>query len=181
MSSLRFSQGRLLMPRVQRRISVLGMGVLATTIVIPSLLSGQAPGASSAAKDLRECLTTRDMRHNMSNNYWNYQQQNDNYPPENNQAPQSGSLLRDYHQQHGRSWVDRRGEDVEWGPLWQPHSGHGEGSPASSSHSPSPDPPTQGPPSYSPIPPSAPLPPQQGWPAPQSWPSHHHTQDGQGW
>jgi membrane peptidoglycan carboxypeptidase len=77
--------------------------------------------------------------------------------------------------------VDRRGEDVEWGPLWQPHSGNGEGSPASPSHSPSPVPPTQGPPSYSPIPPSAPLPPQQGWPAPQSWPSHHHTQDGQGW
>src|SRR2546422_2190675 len=96
----------------------------------------------------------------MSNNFWN-QQQNGNNPSQDNWAPSSGNLLRDYRQQQQGT--------QQYSPPWMP--------------------PTQGPPSYSPISPMPPtpattqqgqLPEQYGWPSPQSWPSPGRQQ-GQGW
>src|SRR5437763_3448696 len=100
----------------------------------------------------------------MGNNYWN--QQNGNSPSQDNQAPRSGNLLRDYHQQQR--------------PGIQQHS-------PAQQYSPGPMPPTQGPPSYSPVSPMPPTPTpprqgqppeQDGWPSPQSWPSPARQQ---GW
>ena len=99
----------------------------------------------------------------MSNNYWN-QQQNGNNPSQDNQAPRSGNLLRDYGQQQR--------------PGIQQYSPAQQYSPGSMS-------PTQGPPSYSPVSPMPPTPttPRQGqlpeqneWPSPQSWPSPRRQQ-----
>src|SRR5436305_8682372 len=101
----------------------------------------------------------------MSNNYWN-QQENGNNPSQDNQAPRSGNLLRDYGQQ-------QRPGIQQYSPAQQ--------------YSPGSMPPTQGPPSYSPVSPMPPTPttPRQGqlpeqneWPSPQSWPSPRRQQ---GW
>src|SRR5260370_25700296 len=96
----------------------------------------------------------------MSNDFWNQQQLNGKQPPQNNGAPRSGSLLRDYRQQQGQ-------EFPQHSPLSTPPTD------------------TQGPPPSSPLPPlsgqlhsNEQIPRQQGWLAQQSLPI---AQQGQGW
>src|SRR5438270_12004533 len=88
----------------------------------------------------------------MNNDFWNQQHTNGYKYSQNNEAPRSGSLLRDYRQQH---------QQQEQG--FQPHS------PLSTPSQ------TQGPPAYSPLPGepygNGQQPQQQPWPTPQSWPT----------
>lgn len=76
----------------------------------------------------------------MSNNFWNQPPQNGNNPSENHNYSQPGRVLHNYLQQQ---------------------QGFHQHSPTSTRT-------TQGPPEYSPLPPT---PEQQWWPSPQNWPS----------
>ena len=80
----------------------------------------------------------------MSNNYWNYQPENNN-GNQHNGSPRSGSLVSNYSDQ-----------TVQAPPQYSPLIGQ----------TPQAAPPSQ----YSPIPPVN-TPQQQEWPAPQAWPT----------
>lgn len=100
----------------------------------------------------------------MNNDFWNQQHPKGYKPSQNNEAPRSGSLLRDYRQQHQ-----------------QKEQGFQQHSPLSTPSE------TQGPPVYSPLPGepygNGQQPQQQQWPTPQSWPTGNDNskQQGQGW
>src|SRR5437773_696544 len=80
----------------------------------------------------------------MSNNYWNYQPENNN-GNQHNGSPRSGSLVSNYSDQ-----------TVQAPPQYSPLMGQTpQGAP---------------PPQYSPLPPVY-TPQQQAWPAPQAWPT----------
>src|SRR2546421_2214139 len=97
----------------------------------------------------------------MNNDFRNQQHPNRNMPSQNHEPPRSGSLLRNYRQQHQQQ--EQRFQQ-----------------PAPPTH-------TQGPPAYSPLPgepySNGRQAQNQQWPAPQSWPTGNNNtkQQVQGW